>query len=517
MSQFRLLFANAWRRFTRLDGLARDFDRRSVLVLAAIIFGMPGVVLAFTLAFPMVIGFQLRMIDARPILNELAYYSGLLVALAALLEWDALLPDWADGAVLAPLPVPPRRLVAAHAAALAALLGILTLVVNASSMLLMPMLDWTGGGFLAAMARQAAAVIITASIAFCSVMGLRALALGCAGVRGLRRIGPVMQLSGLVAVISALLLVTELSEPDPAWQRRFAASPLPLAGWAAGIALAGVGLYALAAYRAFRPEPHTRSRHGGPSARWLSGGSAPGAAMARFASLTLARCRRQRMVVGGWFALGAGVVLASGLSLVSRRQALASAEAGRAAISVPLVLAFFLLMGLRNSFAVPVELRANWVFRLCAGKAGDLTAATRRLMAEYLAVLLLPAAAFAFWIWSPQAALAQLAFLALAGAAWIQCLTWNLHKIPFTCSYQPGGANLTYLWPLYALGFGLGAFFLASCEQWLLQDGWRLALALAAMVAALVWSEGYRRREQLTSDYVFEDEAAPVVQTLLTN
>jgi hypothetical protein len=509
VSQFRLLFNNAWRRFTRLDGLARDTDPRSVLILAAIVFGTPGIVLAFFLA-----GFGFGMIDARPILNELAYYSGLLVALAALLEWDALLPDRADGAVLAPLPVPPRRLVAAHGAALAALLGLLTLCVNISSMVLIPLLDWTGGGILSAVARQAAAVIITASIAFCSVLGLRALALGCTGVRGLRRIGTVMQLAGLVAVISALLLLTGLSEPDPAWKRRFHSSPLPLAGWAGVVVLAAICLYVLSAYRAFRPETHPRGRHSGLRFWRLWGGSTPEAAVARFASLTLARCRRQRMVVGAWFALGAGVVLASGLSLASHRQAPAIAAIGRVAISVPLVLAFFLLAGLRNSFAVPVELRANWVFRLGASESGDLAASARRLMGEYLAVLLLPAAGFTFWCWPAHVALAQLAFLAVAGAAWIQCLTWNLHTIPFSCSYQPGGANLPYVWPLYALGFGVGAFALAGWEQWLLEDGRRLAIALAVMLAALVWSE-HHRRGAIRSDYVFEDDPEPAVQTLL--
>ncbi len=513
MSQFSLLFGNAWRRFTRLDGLARGTDPRSVLVLAAIAFSMPGVALAFFLAGPVVVGFRVEIVNALPVLHELAYYSGLLVALAVLLEWDALLPGAADGAVLAPLPVRPRRLVAAHGAALALLLAILTLVVNAPSLVLMPLLDWTFESPLRGMAHQAGAVLITAAIAFCSVLVLRALAVACSGMPGLRKLASMVQLAGLVAVVTGLLLLPRLAELGPAWQWGFE-SPLPLAPWALALALAAVGLYLLAAYRAFRPERQARIRRAHWPSRWRWAGSAPQAAIARFASLTLARCRRQRMIVGVWFAIGAAVVLASSMALLAHRRAPDFASAPHVAIAMPLVLELFLLAGLRNSFAVPVEVRANWIFRVCVdARAGDLTEAGRRLLGVYLAVMLLPVVGLDFRLWPAPAALAQLVFLAVIGAAWIQCLTWNLRKLPFTCSYQPGGAKLTYVWPFYAAAFYVGAFALADWEQWLLANRWRMAAALALLLAALAWSE--RRRAAATGDYQFEDDPEPVVQTLL--
>ncbi|MGH9412751.1 MAG: hypothetical protein ACRD0Y_03330 [Terriglobales bacterium] len=91
-----------------------------------------------------------------------------------------------------------------------------------------------------------------------------------------------------------------------------------------------------------------------------------------------------------------------------------------------------------------------------------------------------------------------------------------MHKIPFTCSYQPGGANLIYLWPMYAAGFILGGYEVAGWEQWLLQDGWRMAASLVLMSAALIWSK-HRRGRSPAGGYQFEDDPEPVVQTLLTN
>lgn len=239
--------------------------------------------------------------------------------------------------------------------------------------------------------------------------------------------------------------------------------------------------------------------------------------MTNFAAITLKRCNRPRMIVGAWFALGAGVVLASGMSVAASRLPASPAQLTQVALAVPLVLMLFVLAGLRNSFAVPVELRANWIFQLCAGGQGhDLTTAARRLLRTYLAVLLLPAAAFAFWCSPPAAALAQLAFLALAGGLWSDCLTWNLRKLPFTCSYQPGGANLTYVWPFYVLGFyGLG-YGLAAGEQWLLLNPWRFAGAMAIMLAALLWLARLRRAAPART-FQFADDPAPVIQTLLAD
>ncbi|MGH9467982.1 MAG: hypothetical protein ACRD1Y_11570 [Terriglobales bacterium] len=511
-SQFRLLLNNASRRFARLDGVARNADARSALVLAAIVFGVPEAFLAFLLAYPVVIGFHVQLVDARPILNQLAYYSALLLALAALLEWDALLPQALDRAVLQPLPVSPWRVVTAHAGALTALLGILTLALSAPAMLLIPMLDATHASYLVAVARQAAAVAITAAIALSAVVILRVLGLALSTVPGLRRLGDVLRLGGMIAALTAVLLIPVLSAESWAWRTAFA-SPLWLAPWAAGLALVAIVLFALASHHALRRQSLPRA--GPHRRRWGRSQPGPQAAVASFAARTLVRCGRQSMAVGAWFALGAGVVFASAVRLHWGIHPPTLTDSAVAALSVPLLLCLFLLAGVRSAIAIPVELRANWVFRICdSGEPGALALATRRLMLPYLGVLLIPAAGFAFWTWTPGLALEQIGVLALTGLLWIQALTWGLRKIPFACSYQPGGANLMYVWPIYALGFLLGGYVLASCEQWILAGVWRWAAAVALLVAALLWSE-HRRRHSPGFGYQFEDAPEPAVQTLL--
>lgn len=513
-SQFLLLFANAWRRFATLDGLARNSDPRSVLILAAIVCGVPGAFIAFFLAIPVRVGGHWQLVDARPVLNETAWFSALLVALAALLEWNALIPDPGDCAVLAPLPVARQTAISAHAAALAALLAILTGIANASSLVLIPMLDAIHMPFLMGVARQAATVVVTALIAFSAVVILRALALSCACVPLLRWAGRLLHALSLTAVIAALLALPAQSELRWAWGRGFA-SPLPLAPWAAALAFAACGFFLAAGNRAFHPQPHPRGNI--PTrVRTRMGGAPARAAAVQFAFRTIARADRQRAIVVVWFALGAGTVLASAVRLPGVDRVTPLAAPVPIAISAPLLLELFLLVGLRSSFAVPVDIRANWIFRVSSvRRPQEMSGAARSVMRLYLGALLLPVAAFELWFWPLPVASEQLAFLGLIGLLWIQCLTWNCRKIPFTCSYQPGGARLMYVWPVYAFGFIFAAYVLGGCERWLLQDFRRAACSLLLLAAALAVLERRSRRSHL-AECQFEDDPEPVVQTLLT-
>src|ERR1700677_1812354 len=72
-------------------------------------------------------------------------------------------------------------------------------------------------------------------------------------------------------------------------------------------------------------------------------------------------------------------------------------------LSIPLTLGYFLILGLRCSFDVPVALRANWLFRLTVDRESQECAPLARKM---ILVLFLPALVFVclplyarFWGW----------------------------------------------------------------------------------------------------------------------
>src|SRR5207244_2735745 len=84
----------------------------------------------------------------------------------------------------------------------------------------------------------------------------------------------------------------------------------------------------------------------------------------QFVWKTLLRSESHRLVLAGMG--GLGLVLASDtlLSAFQGGRSWSNAMVSGDGLSIPLVLAFFIIVGLRVVFEIPVELRSNWIFRL---------------------------------------------------------------------------------------------------------------------------------------------------------
>ena len=119
----------------------------------------------------------------------------------------------------------------------------------------------------------------------------------------------------------------------------------------------------------------------------------------------------------------------------------------------------------------------------------------------------------ALWGWPP--AIMHLVFSLMLSLILVELLLLNFRKIPFTCTFQSGKANITVLGVFYWFAFTTYAYTMATFERWLLDDGTRwIVFAIAAVLAfaGLVrW-----RNTQLARGFsiVFEDAATPEVQTL---
>ena len=55
------------------------------------------------------------------------------------------------------------------------------------------------------------------------------------------------------------------------------------------------------------------------------------------------------------------------------------------------------------------------------------------------------------WLWPWQPAAGHLVVLGLLGTILVEVCLYGFHKIPFTCSYLPGKANVYYLFIAYAM------------------------------------------------------------------
>jgi hypothetical protein len=94
-------------------------------------------------------------------------------------------------------------------------------------------------------------------------------------------------------------------------------------------------------------------------------------------------------------------------------------------------------------------------------------------------------------------------------------LLLRFEKIPFTCSYVPGKANL----PLYGIGYILAfvtyAYSMSALEHNLLRRPGAYALFCAVLISGIVLL--IRRRVQIVSDgyqLVYDDRTEPAVTTL---
>ena len=95
-------------------------------------------------------------------------------------------------------------------------------------------------------------------------------------------------------------------------------------------------------------------------------------------------------------------------------------------------------------FSLPLDLGANWIFRVTplAGGNGCLKARRRSLWVIALVPYLTACAILLASIWPWRLAAMHLAVLVLVGASVIEVCLIGPQKIPFTCSWLPGKSNV---------------------------------------------------------------------------
>ncbi len=185
----------------------------------------------------------------------------------------------------------------------------------------------------------------------------------------------------------------------------------------------------------------------GWQSRWLPrfGGTFE-TAIVQFSVRSLLRSRQHRMI----FAFYLGVAFACGVLFLNSPQNLSGEMAGDAwaplspaLLAATILLVGFWVVGVRTVFSLPLDLRANWIFRVMPFAAGQGCCQGRRRALAVLSVapaLVISAALLSRWPWRPAAAhIAALACLAIVVA---EFSFEGVQKLPFTCSYLPGKSNL---------------------------------------------------------------------------
>jgi uncharacterized membrane protein len=183
-----------------------------------------------------------------------------------------------------------------------------------------------------------------------------------------------------------------------------------------------------------------------------------------------------------------------------------------------IVIMILCVLGIRVVFSLPLDLRANWIFRITPIPAGPgcMIARRRALYALSVVPVCLGAAALLFSVWPWQAAAKHLVVLALLGTAVAELCLRGTQKLPFTCSYLPGKSNFNVTLVVSILVI---LPVMAQAAQ-LERDSFDSAAGYAAVVGLLtalaIWARwsATRLANSPEGELQFEEAAEPAIFAL---
>ena len=570
-----LLTKQFLRQFLENDLISPDADRSQLLAVVGALAVSLTLFISMFMSAKFIGAFLTPGQAAVLTLDDKFFYLALAMvatALMAAVQWDALIIDPRDAAILEPLPVSADTIRRAKLTAVGILGGAVAILLNLFPSIVFPWLlsisfpQMSSVALPALMATHAVMTVAAAAFGYLTVIAIRETLTIVLGRRGFAIASPWAQGILIVVLGSALLMLPPSSRriaqhglddwratTPPMWflgayesvigqmiadlprgemRARQAASDVAmselyagrrpefarLAGRAAiAFAMAFVVAWAAYVWNARRLPALTATPASGRR-RWRVG--------ERFGNALIVRDGTAR--AGFYFTLAAmwrskthrvtlACAAAAGFAMVLLALSGADVERGapptiRLLMAQPFLYGA-LLVGFRHIIRVPAELRANWGFQL-AWRERDRAFLTGVRRAAIVA-LVLPALGvllpvYTFVLGTPAALMH--AGLGLAGAiVFLEMLLVTYEKVPFTCTYLPS-ENMKALAPIYTVAFVIGAVNFARMQVQAIAGGdpTRILVTLAVLFVVLRVASLRRVRRPL----VEFDEAPSTFQRL---
>jgi hypothetical protein len=469
----------------------------------------------------------------------------------AVWRWDAIFPDRRDYINLVHLPISTRTIFFANLIAVLFLIGLIAIDVNAASCVLFPMVVAAMQThflfFLEFAFVHATAVVLSSVFSFFTVFSFLGVLMAVLPVATLKRVSTYVR--GLIVVYLVTLLCTSFAVPynlarssqkAPLWAYLFPSSwflslcqvargratpalvelsHLALPAFAACVGLALV-TYAIGYRRHFiripeMAETSLAAQKLRPSRifRLLQlfalrtpflRGCFP------FVWKTLLRTEMHRLVVTA--AAGLGLVLASqaAMNAVQATKTIRQAALSPDAISIPYILTFLLIIGLRVVFEIPTDLRSNWIFQLLLDRDHQECASLARntILSVVLPLVFFTAFPLYFYLEGPRTACLH----ALIVAVWAVLLTnivlVGFRKLPFTCTMPLFKQHSIVILLCFVFGYLIYAVSIPEFESSALSQPVRLLGMIPVIaIAALVPRFFARNTPEIERRLIFEESA----------
>ncbi len=476
------------------------------------------------------------------------------VGLFAVLSWESALPNQRDVLVLAPLPVRIHTIFLAKLAAMGSALGLAVLALNVFTGISYPFAIGLVRGHFLDIIRSFAAYWITMLAAtafmFGGVLAMQGIAAQVLSRQRFLRLSSYLQIAAVGLILAVYFLQPPLATPaalsTPAnaklvmWLPSYwfvglfqqlngspheALEPLAVQAWLGLVVSVGTALSTLLlsysrTTRKLVEEPDIEpGRH---RAGWSPPlGSTLLTAIVHFCARTLSRSRQHRIILACYLGIGLALALAYGRTLLYGYYGYEGYpwyEVNRPILVATVVMLCFAVVGMRVVFSMPIALRANWIFQtVVARDAPEYLAGTRRtLLLLAVAPVWILSAVVLLSIWPPWPVVGHLLLLGPLGFILTDLCLLRFDKIPFTCSYLPGkaqihvtaGACILVLMALTDVGVQFEIYALLHPVRYV------PLLALLLVVASLL---RWRASEKMNSPETmlkFEETPPPVVLAL---
>lgn len=559
--RFKTLAAHFFSRFFDKEALSPEADARANVVQIVAMLALPGAFLSlFMIAdHPMIRSEVMRLWLRAGDRYVFICYAMVVMGFVMTFKWDSLFPDRRDYLVLTPLPIAMKEFFAAKVIALCAFLLMFVVAINLFSCLLVPYVyvvrhnSWSI--FFPALVAHGTAVL-SASIFTALLFGaFQGVLINVMTPDTFRRVSPWIQMISMIVLITVLLITPGISmnirllvENDT---RLLDYIPLfwflgvyetlnpdgtliPVSNLWAATALEAIvvvgAVFAvtyLISYRRYSKKILEGIESQVFVQRWYRRATAAllNATLLRhssqrasyhFIGRIFARSPKHRLFIAMYSGIGLAIITTS-LFVLRQNGDFVLSVSKEGLVEAPLILAFFVVSGLRATFNIPYELNANWMFQITTGRdAAEYLKATRTwvlLRGIVPAFFLLAPLEFAV-LDSYEAAL-HLGFGMAIALLLIECFFFSFNKVPFTCSYLPAKSHLAFLGGAYLYGFTLYSFTMAQIEIWISASEGRVAVFFGVVLLILSGISIYRSR---THDkrlaIVYEDDRDPLVRQL---
>ena len=231
---------------------------------------------------------------------------------------------------------------------------------------------------------------------------------------------------------------------------------------------------------------------------------------------TIRRSNFHKMRLASYMVVAIGIVL---IMLASRTTPLENFnDFDKTVISIPFVLSFFLVMGIRATSNIPIAIEANWIFRLreIADKKHYLIGFKKGIIFFTILPLFVLLFVFYIFLWGWLNALFFCLYGFAVSSLAVEIIFIGHRKIPFTCSYLPGKGKMHIFWIVYLFSLisSVSIMTFIACE--LLQNHSTFLYFYAIVLFLFILIRFVQNRFFLkTAEIFYEEKPEPVLLTLV--